>query len=513
MNTSPVLQKAPPVLGYGDYVRFGNLLLDRCGLHFSDNRRAELELGIRHAFAASTCANLDEYYQVLCNSEAGAVEMDRLINAVTVNETHFFRDAAQFDALYYQVLPQVIERKRPLRTLRIWSAGCASGEEPYSLAMLLRELLADVDDWSITILGTDINTAALDRARKATYGEWAFREVRAKQWRPRYFRPSGSRYELIPEVRRMVTFAKLNLAEPGYPSYTTNTALMDLILCRNVTIYFNEAVTIEVAERFYNALVDGGWLVVGHSEPSLTTYRRFQVRNFPNAILYQRVVQPDMLWLDWNWAATMQAQVAAKPAAPSMPDVTFLPEPMPAPVIAPPLVVPAIQPSVGQDPFDHAQELIEYGRSEEARDLLLELLQSKPNHSAACALVGQTYANLGCWEEAETWCRRSVSQDKLLLDAYYTLSLVHQHQGKLDEAVDAMKKVIYIDRNYVLGHFGLANLYYEKKQLPQAHKSLDNARRLLEARLPEELIPGSGGVTVARLHEAIVRQQQAWSVN
>ncbi|MFB0546913.1 MAG: CheR family methyltransferase [Anaerolineae bacterium] len=124
-----------------------------------------------------------------------------------------------------------------MRTLRIWSAGCASGEEPYSIAMVLRQLLPDVDEWAITILATDVNTEALDRARKAVYGDWAFREERARQWRRRYFRPRGKRHELIPEVRRMVTFAQLNLTENSYPAYETNTTFMDMILCRNVMIY------------------------------------------------------------------------------------------------------------------------------------------------------------------------------------------------------------------------------------------------------------------------------------
>jgi chemotaxis protein methyltransferase CheR len=241
----------------GDYLRFCNLA-ETCGLHFSHHRRSELEHGIGQAFAASTCTTLAEYYQRLTGVNPDTVELDRLINAVTVNETHFFRDEGQFNALYTYVLPLLIERQRATRTLRIWSAGCASGEEPYSVAMLLRELLPDVDQWAITILGTDINTEALNRARQATYGEWAFREDRARQWRSRYFRPiTTNRHELIPAVREMVTFARLNLAEPSYPTFETNTTMLNLILCRNVTIYFSKTAT-QVVERFYHSLVRAG---------------------------------------------------------------------------------------------------------------------------------------------------------------------------------------------------------------------------------------------------------------
>jgi chemotaxis protein methyltransferase CheR len=494
-----------PTLGFGDHERFSRLLLEHCGLNFSDSRRAELELGIRHAFAASTCADLNEYYRLLQDPAAGRMDLDRLINAITVNETHFFRDAAQFDALYQWVLPELIERKRALRTLRIWSAGCASGEEPYSIAMLLRELLPDVDEWAITILGTDINTEALDRARKATYGEWAFREDRAKLWRLRYFRPRGNRYELLPEVQRMVSFAKLNLAEPFFPAYETNTTLMDLILCRNVTIYLSESVTQQIVDRFHEALVDGGWLVVGHSEPSLYTYRRFQVRNFPDTLLYQRTGQPTVLPVDWEFG----------PAGKSIQPIVSVPQTTSVCVsarvdAAPSGLVAPISAAEAPDPFEQARELLEYGHSEKARDVLLKLIKTRPAHAPALALVGQAYANLGEWTEAERWCRQAVRLNNLLLDAYYTLALVLQHQSRLDEAIDAMKKVVYIDRNHVLGHFGLADLYHSNGQLPLACKSLDNARRLLERCADDQIIASSGGIAAGRLRETVVREQQQW---
>jgi chemotaxis protein methyltransferase CheR len=163
------------------------------------------------------------------------------------------------------------------------------------------------------------------------------------------------------------------------------------------------------------------------------------------------------------------------------------------------------------DPFELAQNLLEYGHSEEARDVLLELLRSRPGHAPACALLGQAYANLGQWQEAERWCRQAVRQDNLLLDAYYTLALVMQHQGQLDQAIDAMKKVVYLDRNYVLGYFGLADLYHSNGQLLQACKSLDNARRLLERCADDQIIPGSGGIVAGRLRETVIREQQQWS--
>jgi chemotaxis protein methyltransferase CheR len=506
-------------------VRFRKLVHVWFGLSFPENRRTDLERGIRQAFASSTCADLDEYYRLLQRRNKGAIERERLVNALTVNETHFFRNAGHFDALINHILPQAIERRRNLRTLRIWSAGCASGEEPYSIAMLLRMLLPDIDEWSITILGTDINSESLDRARKGVYGQWAFREERAKLLRPRFFRPRGKRYELSEKVRNMVTLSRLNLMDDAYPAYETNTTLMDLILCRNVTIYFSEYVTREIVSRFYDALVDGGWLVVGHSEHTLGTYRRFQAQTFPGAILYQRTGQPTVWPKDWEWVVgpPVQKEQAAETAPVSQGLDAFKLSVSDIPVLVPidvqpqaeavpalePVPEPPPEPAEEQDLVEQAREALDFGRSEQARDLLLEAYQDR-QEAPVCALLGKACANLGLWEDAQEWCSRAISLDRLALAAYYTLALVSQHRGDLDAAIDAMKKVVYIDRNNILGHFGLADLYHNKGQLPQALKSLDNARRLLGVRGEQELILDSGGITVGRLLQTVVRQQQQW---
>lgn len=492
------------------YRKFSDLLLERCGLRFAENRRVELEHGLRQAFAASTCFDLDEFYQLLKSPTEGAVEMDLLINAVTISETHFFRDAAQFNALFEQVFPRIIERKRAIRTLRIWSAGCATGEEPYSLAILLRELLPDADQWAITILATDINTFSLDRARKGLYSEWAFREERARRLRPRYFSKTENRYQLSDEIRRMVTFSRLNLVEPVYPAFDTNTTMMDLVICRNVTIYFGETVTKWVVDRFYDSLTDGGWLVVGHSEPTLETYQRFQVRNFPDTVLYQRVSRPDTPVASPWPPMPVQPPLLLPAKAPSQPIIS------PAPPIdndaAPRLISSSYVPTQKlPDLLEQARSLLEFGRSEEACRLLLDLARARPRDAAITFLLAQAYANLGTWTESEAWAHRAIELDKLALDAYYILSLVLQHQGRLADSIEAMKKVVYLDRNYILGHFGLANLYHESGLMPQAQKSLENALRLLQARPEQEVVAGSQGIVVSRLREAIIHQQQAWS--
>jgi tetratricopeptide (TPR) repeat protein len=164
---------------------------------------------------------------------------------------------------------------------------------------------------------------------------------------------------------------------------------------------------------------------------------------------------------------------------------------------------------------EQARELLDSGRSEHACDVLLQWVQeadpSEPDYASACTLLGEAYANLGHSRRAEHWCRRALSVDELLLPAYYTLALVLQNQGQFEPAIDAMKKVVYIDRNNVLGHFGLANIYYSNGQVSRAIKSLKNAQRLLQVCASEELVPGPGGVSVASLRKAILRRLRQWN--
>jgi chemotaxis protein methyltransferase CheR len=507
-----------------DYLRFSRLMEDRFGLAFSEKRRLDLEIGVRRAFATSTCTNLESYFKTITDPVNGGLELERLVNNLTIGESHFFRDAGQFDTLLKNVLPDIIKRQQAARTLHIWSAGCACGEEPYSIAMLLRDLIPDIANWTIFILATDINSQFLKRAHQALYGEWAFREDRAIQFQTRYFTKRGNKYELNPEIRRMVTFRPLNLAEEHYPSYETNTLLVDLIICRNVTIYFPQEVTRMVIDRFYRALKEGGWLAIGHSEHSLKTYQQFQLQYFPDAILYQRlnkaahekeqafsqkpIVRLTTSRLKKNVTGSLRPPVKAQ----FLPEITTPPRNIDAHSWAQVNLPFSSQAKPGEtNELEQASSLMNFGQVSQARDLLLRWLTEHPNHAPACILLGKAYANLGNWSEAERWCKLGIDLDQLNLDGYYTLALVFLHQGMTLPAIDMMKKVIYIDRTDILGHFSLANLYHDAGQAVLALKFLQNALRLLQYKLPGDLVPRSEDISIGQLHQTAQKLQMAWS--
>lgn len=527
-----------PQLGYGDYLRFRNLVLEQSGLFFSEKKRHDLEAGIFKALNSSDLTQtnhttLDNYYNLLQSSTPMAhLELNRLINTLTIGETHFFRNEAQFNALATQVLPALVTRKRAAAAaigpdiqpqLRIWSAGCASGEEPYSLAILLKELLPDIDQWHIVILATDINDDLLARAQKGHYTDWSFRESRAKALKSKYFSQESSTdthrkkyYEIQDDVRRMVSFAPLNLTKDTYPALNNNTVSMDLILCRNVTIYFTEQTTRQVVEKFYHALVDGGWLVVGHSEPSLVIYRAFQARNLSNTLLYQKTGQPTPWPDDWEWLNQPDYTAGLSTQQPMVkrPEVTIgRPDSNPGintaslnkPAINQPLLPGHPAPAKEADPYDVAAVLLNKGHIEEAINELHHKLAAAPNFAPAHSLLGRAYANSGQWAEAHRWCESALKLDALQSEAYYVLALVHEQNGNFDAAIDFFKKAVYLERDNPLFHFNLAVLYKKTDRPQMARRTCQNAIKILQKWPPGSIVPDTGGATAKHLLEAAKR--------
>jgi chemotaxis protein methyltransferase CheR len=191
------------------------------------------------------------------------------------------------------------------------------------------------------------------------------------------------------------------------------------------------------------------------------------------------------------------------------PTIAAKPVPPPDSVLITPPVTTAGQ--ARENSIEYARELLEYGRPGDALKVLQKLESEAPRNAVVLALLGQTLADIGNHSDAEKWCHKALECDKLCFEAYYTLSLVYQHTSRLDQAIEMMKKVVYIERNSILGHYGLANLYHDSGLLSQALKSLDNTLRLLSSQPTDRAIPGSRGITTARLREAVIHQQQTWS--
>jgi chemotaxis protein methyltransferase CheR len=245
------------------------LLLDRCG-----RRMKELKT-----------SSLREYFEHLTVRPTRQVELVSLLNEITIGETCFFRSQPQLDALQQVVLPKIIEAKAklPIRRLRIWSAGCSTGEEPYTLSMvLLEEAQRRLKEWSIEILATDLNERSLAHAKNAIYGNYSTRHL-TQYHRQKYFTPVGDQLQLQPLVRNSVTFSRLNLSDDARMTFMKS---LDVVFCCNVLIYFDLASKRRVIQHFYNNLLPHGYLFLGHSESLYGVNDDFRLIHLPGATAY-----------------------------------------------------------------------------------------------------------------------------------------------------------------------------------------------------------------------------------
>lgn len=261
-----------------------DLIYEHCGIRFEESMRFVVARRLEPRLRAAGVENYTEYYRHLRYSAARRAEMDEVMERVTTNETYFFREEYQLKAFRDEILPMLAEMRRNERSLRFWSAGCSSGEEAYTIAMLCRECPA-LMGYSVEVFGNDISKKVLAQARAAQYAPSAFRST-DRRYLERYFHPlPGGRYEVNDEIRRMVSFGQLNLVD------STSLALVgqnDAIFCRNVMIYFDEQARGVVLKNLYKRLRNKGFLLLGHSESLLNVTTDFEVVSLKNDLVYRR---------------------------------------------------------------------------------------------------------------------------------------------------------------------------------------------------------------------------------
>jgi chemotaxis protein methyltransferase CheR len=256
------------------------LIEERTGIHFDESRERFFSTRVRDHLHAKDLPRASDLLRTIRKSN---VEYEALLERLLTQETSFFRYPAVYDAFEKRVLPELHAKKfwKDPRTLRVWSAGCSTGEEPYSIAITIVDSLSFADAWNVEILATDVGRQALRHAERATYSGRSLASVTEKQRRA-HFTPLNGAYQVKPRLRKMVSFAQMNLASPVY------LGRMDMIFCMNVLIYFTEARRRTLVQRFYEALEPGGYLFLGHSESISKMPVKFQAIVLGDCILYRK---------------------------------------------------------------------------------------------------------------------------------------------------------------------------------------------------------------------------------
>jgi chemotaxis protein methyltransferase CheR len=255
----------------------------RTGMFFADSSKYLIQKRLSPRARELNFDSFQKYFYFLQYDPRSEAEFDHIFDLVTTNETYFFREPAQLAAFVEEIVPEILGRK-PVKKIRIWSAGCSSGEEPYSIAMLLQEknLFGKA---AFEIFASDLNQAVLARARKGAYRESSFRST-SPELRARYFshEPDGS-WQISDDIRNRVSFGRMNIYDEARVSLLGQ---LDVVFCRNVIIYFDDASKKVVIRNFYNRLVEGGYLLLGHSESLISLSTQFKLRHLKNDMVYQK---------------------------------------------------------------------------------------------------------------------------------------------------------------------------------------------------------------------------------
>jgi len=256
-----------------------------CGLWFDDDSAYFLERRLQQRLHERQLDSFLDYYYLLLYGPEREEELTKVVDVLTTNETYFFREMNQLRTLTEDIVPEIIRRHGSRRRLRIWSAGCSTGEEPYTLAIMLLEHPALSSGWEVEIFASDISQRVLQAARRGLYTAASFRSTE-QAYKERYFEPvDATSSRVVERVRRLVSFGQLNLLAP---EQWTILGQFDVILCRNVMIYFNNEGKKKMVEHFHRKLNDGGFLLLGHSESLMNISTAFTLRHFLHDMVYQK---------------------------------------------------------------------------------------------------------------------------------------------------------------------------------------------------------------------------------
>ncbi|MBF0176216.1 MAG: methyltransferase domain-containing protein [Magnetococcales bacterium] len=444
-----------------------------------------------------------------------AETVDLLARHMTVGESYFFRDEAAF-ALFEQVI--LPERRRACsvnnRPLMLWSAGCSGGEEPYSLAMVVDQVWG-ARARAVTILASDINKQALERARRGVFSRWSLRQVSGARFNGYFSRNEDGSFQLAARICQGVRFLPVNLAGPFSSAAPFHPGSLDLIFCRNVLMYFGQDLRQRILEQFSQLLQPGGWLVVGPSESAFMQH--------PELVLEQ--VQ-GVFVLRKRGAAGSRISVAPPGLVPEsyQPLFPFL---APSPVAPLPTAVgevaverileadgavtgerilEAVGEATGERILEEVRLAYQSGHYQQAREMLLSLLErhEEGRHSRcpveALALAARVCANLGQLDEAKLWADRAAATDRLEAGHYFFAATVRQAGGNLAEAREWLRKTLYVDPNFILAHLTLGNLTPEKSD---RIRHLNQALRILDLLDPEAPVPHSDGIPARQMSDMI----------
>lgn len=487
-RTRPVAQEA---VNQATIAQLSDLIREHMGLHYSPAQSNDLERALTRAAPDFGFSGEDATRRCAERLAVGPLTeetVDILARHLTIGETYFFRDPALFEVLRHHVLPELIQARRAagVRELRFWSAACCTGEEPYSIAMMLHSLLPtllpDWKDWAVSILATDLNPYFLKKARGATYSAWSFRDAARDEQQFYFEKNAESRFVLKPEIRRMVHFARLNLVTDPYPSPINGTMRQDIILCRNVLMYFSPEQARLVAAGLIQCLNADGYLVPSASEASASLFAPLRPASLPGVILYKKSTAP------------LKSGVVASPP-------TILPLPFSPKKKTPPT-------SESRAVSKQTTARREEPRHNKTPATTTPAGNSEQAKEAEWLKKARSAAGLGRLDEALKWCDQAIAIDKMNPSVYYlraSILLERDSAQAYSEAEAALRRALYLNPDFALAHFMLGNLERRRSRPEAARRAWQNALSVLRLLPPDTPLDEGDELTAGHIAAMIER--------
>lgn len=472
------LRPSPDQFREADYRLFYDYLISRSGLRFDPRNVKFLSRGIRSRMQVLHIESYQEYFDYLTRYQESRQELQKLLQLLTVGETYFFRYRAHFD-----VLTRLMRKEfavDPARRLRFWSAGCSTGEEPYSLAMTIMDAIPDWRKRDITVFASDLNKRSLKKATEGRYRPWVMRAMEQRHVR-RYFDFDGETYLIKDEVKELVRFSHLNLQTATFPSPGRGLADLDAIFCRNVLIYFDLEAIKRIVDKLAAALKPGGYLFLGHAEMLTLLSSRFERYSYAGGFYYRkksglasvtpprerRVIREPRKAVESS--ATIKVREPASAENGHEPDVESL--------------------------YRQAQDLFHLEDFAGASQLLEEIIRRRPDHVGALVAQGFIQANKGLLEDSLEMCGKALAMDDLLPDAYFLKGLVLEMIDQPTEAVAEYRKAILLNMEFLMPHYYLGRLFLRIGRKREGTRELRTCLRILERGTEGSAVPYAGGLT------------------
>lgn len=458
-NIPEVSEKISSILGF-------SFPSERMDIFYRNLNSAAIGFGFKH---------LNEFTEWLLSNTLNYHQLEKLAEHFTINETYFWREPLVFSALTDTILPAIVAQKiKSDRKIRIWSAGCSSGEEAYSLAIALYKTIPNIKEWNVKVIATDIDQTVLKKAKIGLYSQWSFRNC-PPGLKSQYFKyHGGGIHEINPEIKNLVSFRSLNLVDDSFPSFATDISNFDIIFCRNVLMYFTPEWIQRISHKIIDALQDNGWLVVSSCELPLMSNSQLTSVNFNYAVLHRK---------------STEKFVAPKPT------IEFQLEPIKL-ITNSKNTKKVIQPEV---PHTGPAKVASLSFITEQP----KVLASEPMASDAEREI-RILANYGHFERALDDCDKAISMDKLNSGLYFLRASILQELQESEKAVASLKQAIYLDSNFVIAHFTIGNLFIQLGKEKNAKIAFKNTLDLLTKWPDDHILPDSEGLSVQYLREIIL---------